>query len=341
MKNKPFGQAVFTLFGTIVGTGILVLPYVIYQVGFWYGAACLLLIGLTNWLLNLTYTKVILATKGDHQLSGYAKIYLGKWGWILGGLFILINVNGALLAYLVGLGKFLHILVPMIPSFYFGIFFFLLAFSVVFRGIKVVGKFNEILIGGLFLLLLIFFIWGGARINYGNFNFLSQGGFVNAIAIIFFAYAGFTVIPEVEQILRSQPKKLVSAVTWGSLLPIILYFVFVIVTIGVLGNRVTPDFVSGIKTVSKPIFYVAILLGILAIVTSYFSLAFSLKEFWQRDLKFSKLTSISLTFLPLFFLYIFNQKGFLEILAITGGISTVLMTIIIFGCWRQVKKGNS
>jgi len=340
MKNKPFSQAVFTLFGTIVGTGILVLPYVIYQVGFWRGAACLLLIGLANWLLNLTYTKVILATKGDHQLSGYARIYLGKWGWILGGLFMLININGALLAYLVGLGELLHILLPVIPSFYFAALFFSLASLIIFRGIKIVGKLNEILMGILLFLLLIFFIWGSARINYSNFNFLFQGGFINAVAIIFFAYAGFTVLPEVEEILRFQPKKLIRAVTLGSLLPVVLYFIFVIITIGVLGNQVTPDFASGIKVISKPIFYVVISLAVLAIITSYFSLAFSLKEFWQRDLKFSRRDSIGLTLLPLFLLYVFNQKNFLEILALTGGISTVLMTVIIFGCWRQVKKSK-
>ena len=85
-KNKGFfanhklAMAAATLIGTIVGAGILGIPYVIAKAGFLYGFFIILLIGFAFLFLNLSTGEIVLRTKTQHQLTGYAEKYLGQWG---------------------------------------------------------------------------------------------------------------------------------------------------------------------------------------------------------------------------------------------------------------------
>ncbi len=72
--------AASTLVGTIVGAGILGIPYVISKAGLWYGFLIILFLGLAFLLLNLFGGEVVLRTKKQFQLTGYAGKYLGPTG---------------------------------------------------------------------------------------------------------------------------------------------------------------------------------------------------------------------------------------------------------------------
>ena len=101
-------MAISTLVGTIVGAGILGLPYVISKVGFVYGSVLIVLLGLAFLLLNLCMGEIVLRTRQQHQLTGYAAKYLGQKGkWIM-TLTLILSIYGALTAYLIGEGETLH-----------------------------------------------------------------------------------------------------------------------------------------------------------------------------------------------------------------------------------------
>src|SRR3990167_1848687 len=72
--------AITSLIGTIIGAGILGLPYVISQVGLFYGAILIVLLGLAFLGINLFLGEIVLRTNGKHQLTGYAEKYLGPKG---------------------------------------------------------------------------------------------------------------------------------------------------------------------------------------------------------------------------------------------------------------------
>ncbi len=74
---KGVYKAIATLIGTIIGAGVLGLPYVISQAGFNLGLILILIIGLAVLYMNLFYGEVVLRTKTAHQLAGYAEKYLG------------------------------------------------------------------------------------------------------------------------------------------------------------------------------------------------------------------------------------------------------------------------
>ena len=76
MHNKHFYAAIATLVGTIIGAGVLGIPYVISQAGFITGLVNLVILGVAVLLLYLFVGEVVLRTRGNHQLTGYAEIYL-------------------------------------------------------------------------------------------------------------------------------------------------------------------------------------------------------------------------------------------------------------------------
>ena len=80
MNSLSTFRATALLCGTIIGAGVLGIPYVISKVGFIPGFFIILLIGLAMLMLNLLLGEVILRTPGNHQLPGYAERYLGKTG---------------------------------------------------------------------------------------------------------------------------------------------------------------------------------------------------------------------------------------------------------------------
>ena len=78
-SKHPVGVAAFTLIGGIVGAGVLGIPYTIAKAGFLYGFILIVVLGLVFLTINLFLGEVILRTKGNHQLTGYATKYLGSW----------------------------------------------------------------------------------------------------------------------------------------------------------------------------------------------------------------------------------------------------------------------
>ncbi len=77
--------AVTTLIGTIIGAGVLGIPYVIAKSGFLYGSILIIAIGLAFLVLNLFVGEIVLRTKGQYQLTGYMEKYLGNYTWVVAG----------------------------------------------------------------------------------------------------------------------------------------------------------------------------------------------------------------------------------------------------------------
>ena len=110
--NKKFWATTFTLTGTIIGAGILGLPYVFAKSGFLAGLFWLIVLGAVMIFVNLALGEITLRTKGAHQLSGYAEKYLGKWGKRAMFFAMIFGIYSALLAYLIGEGESLSKLIP-------------------------------------------------------------------------------------------------------------------------------------------------------------------------------------------------------------------------------------
>ena len=218
MKSKTF-RAATVLIGTVVGAGIFAIPYVVAKIGFLPGIFYLLILGALVLFLNLIYGEVILRTPGDRQLTGYAEIYLGKWGKFLGTLAIFITAYGALLAYLIKVGEFLSLIFALPNPVLFSLLFFVFGSIAVFLGLRSVSFFAGVFVVLLLGLVSLIAILGGDKIDPVNFlgsdfSFLSL-----PYGVILFALFGSSVIPEMEEILRTEHKSLKKSIVIGSLIP--------------------------------------------------------------------------------------------------------------------------
>ena len=334
--NKKFWATTFTLSGTIIGAGILGLPYVFAKSGFLAGLFWLIVLGAVMIFVNLSLGEITLRTKGKHQLSGYAEKYLGKWGKYIMFFAMIFGVYSALLAYLVGEGESLSQLIPgNTHPLVFGIAFWLIMTLLLKEGLKGLKRIETWGVIAIIAIVTGIVIRFAQFIKPANLMTWNQTSFALPIGIVLFALLGFTSIPELRQEIKGQEKLLRKAIILGTLIPIILYIAFSATFIGVLGTNITE-----IATLSfGPLMTI---LGIFTMLTSYFVLSFSLKDAFRYDFKTSKKTNLIFTSIVPLILYIivtqFEFIGFTLILGIGGVISGGLTGILILLMLKRAKK---
>lgn len=336
MFDKRFWATTFTLTGTIIGAGILGLPYVFAQSGFFVGLSWLIVLGIILGYVMLCLGEVTLRTRAKHQLPGYAERYLGKWGeWIM-FFAVVFGIYSALLAYLIGEGSSLSRIFTGGDSYaiYFAFGFWLLMTLFLREGLKGLKKIETwgvlIIIG----LILIIVVWYFPQVNFDNLNGFDSSLFFLPFGVVLFALMGFTSIPELRLEIKGKEKKFRKAILIGALIPVFLYALFSFVFVGVLGSEVPEVATLGFGNM-------VVLLGIFTMLTSYFVLSFSLKDIFDLDLDLKEYDFILVSLLPLaiyFVLYFFNMLSFAGILGIGGVISGGLAGILILMMAKKAKK---
>jgi len=275
--NNKLLIAITTLIGTIVGAGILGIPYAIAKVGFFWGFIIIVTLGLCFILINLFAGEMILRTKKQHQLTGYAQKYLGKWGKIVMTLVMLMSLYGALIAYLIGEGSTLYAIFGFGSPLIYTLIFFAITSYIIFSGIKATGKTELVLIS---LLIIIVFVIGVFSYRSMDFSRLLTSNITNFLlpyGIVLFAYMALPAIPELQEVIGKEKKLLKKAIIWGSVIPIIIYLFFAAVVVGAVGleNFELLDTNQRIATIALSIYSNKILgvfaniLAVLAMFTSY------------------------------------------------------------------------
>ena len=344
--NHKLAIASTTLIGTIIGAGILGIPYVIAKTGFVYGLLLIILLGGAYVFLNLFLGEVILRTKKQHQLPGYAEKYLGKWGKRLMTLSMFIGLYGALTAYLIGEGAALHTIfgwgVPLMYTF----IFFAITVYIIYRGIKATGKAELILISLLFLVVVFIGLLSYNQIQFSNLVHFDLTEILVPYGVIVFAFVGLPSIPEMQEELGREKNKMKKAILVGSVIPIVLYIAFSLIIIGIVGlenfELLGPN--ERIATIALSLYsnqilgIFANLLAVLAMFTSFLTIGTALVEIFEYDYGVSRRTSLLLTFsLPLL-IVLFKLTSFIVVLGITGAIAGGLDGILVMLMYWKAKK---
>lgn len=339
MVNSKVFRAIATLVGTTIGAGIFAIPYVVSKIGFLPGFFYLLILGGVVLILNLLYGEVILRTPGDHQLTGYGEIYLGKLGKILGTFSLFIGLYGALLAYLIKVGEFLALILPVADPLFFSLLFFILASTAVYFGLRAVSFLEGYFVVLLLILIFLIAVLGGGKIDLANLFSADLSFIFLPYGVILFALTGSSVIPEMEEILRSKHQSLKKAIIIGSLVPLFVYLLFAMVVVGICGGLTSDDAILGLVSL-LPLWIVSLgaILGVLTMGTSYLSLGFVLREVYFRDFKFPKFLSFSFALLPPLILFLGGAKSFIQVLEVTGSLMGGLTGILIISLFVKAKR---
>ncbi len=361
-ERHRFWIATSTLVGTTIGAGILGIPYVVAKAGVLYGFFLIILFGLAFMFLNLALGEVVLRTKGIHQLTGYAEAYLGFLGKIVMALALMISIYGALSAYVIGEGIALYSLFSdsnMVSYFglspvVFSVLFFVVAGTVVLLGLKATGRLELLLVG---LLVMVVVFMGGVSFSSLNFSaFLwfdfSSGWLVFFLpwGVIMFAFMGAPAIAVMREELGSRTQVLKRAIMIGTLIPLLVYLLFTIVVVGIVGvdtlSNLGPD--SRMATValslySNPIFSVlATVISILAMFTSFLNLSHALLAMYERDFGVErKVAVLCVWIIPLVVLFA-GLGSFVSIIgwagALAGGVQGLLILCLFYFAKKKGKR---
>lgn len=331
--NKPFFRSVFLQFSGTIGSGIFALPFLFFNSHFYLSSGALLLAFIITAILNHFYTDIILVTKGDHQLSGYAHQYFGLKLKLFSLLVVILLAFGAIFTYEKLFINFFHIFFPSLSlPIIFSIFFVLTAVIHLFP-VKFLKKVSEIipLIALAIPALLLFYSLlipstaSFQTIPQNNFNFTIFGA-------LLFSLSGFTIIPEMEELLRHHPRKkqfLPAASLIGLFLVIIFYLIFSYSVIRISGNHLTADSITGIFLTVPLLGKLIALLGLIITFKATQNFLLILRELFYRDLNLSKQVS---NVLPLIFIILplfFFSLSFINVISFTGSITIFLSAVII------------
>ncbi|MFP4111987.1 MAG: aromatic amino acid transport family protein [Candidatus Woesearchaeota archaeon] len=339
--------AMFTLVGTIIGAGVLGIPYVIAQSGFWLGIMVIFFVAFLLYIIYLYTGEIVLRTKGKHQLPGYAGIYLGKWGQRGMSVALTLSIYGSLVAYIFAGGESLRSLlggIIDIPSWAFSIAFFMVLSAIIFFDINTLSE-SEISVSSLLIIaVLVIFLFSAGHINPSNYTGFDVKNFFLPYGVVLFAFLGFVGIPEASEILGRKKKKLKFAILLGIFVPLVIYLIFAFTIIGMMGANTQELGTIGIEALigAKGII-IGNLFMLFAISTSFLALGFGLKEYYYFDKKFSNIKSWSIVCIVPFIAYFLVRlwASFTDVLAfsaiIFGGAQAI---IVILTALRAQKLGK-
>jgi len=343
LMKVSFYEAVATLVGCTIGAGILGIPYVFAKAGVVTGIIVLAVIASIMLYLNLGFGEVVLRTKKKYQVTGYAEKYLGKKAKLIMMVSALIIFYLIMAAYILAAGKVFAQLLGISEIFGSIIFFLIFAVTLSF-GLKFIEE-SELGASLVILILIIFLIILLApKMSITNINVFSAKNLLVPYGILMFAFYGLAAIPEMGEELEKNKKNLKKAILTGTISIGVIYALFAIAAVGVMGMGTTEVAVLGLTMVIGPaIFLIGGLFALFALFTSALPISLATKEIFNYDLNVSnKISFLLATLIPLgLFFAIKEFASFSIILNIVGAIfCTIQLVLVLFMIESAKKKGD-
>lgn len=338
---KKWYYASATIMGAVIGAGVLGIPFVFAKAGVLFGIINLIVVASLLLFVNLSMGEVMLRTKGIHQLSGYAEKYLGRRGKLIMSLALVFSLYGALIAYLIGLGKVTSALLGGQPFFYTTILF--VVYSVfIYYGIKAVSRsefvFSVIKIMAFFALLLSIIAF--FRIENIQTTVFSVKNFFLPYGVVLFALLGFPALAEAREVLVGEEKDLRKAIIVAMFIPAIIYLFFGIFFVGALGSNISEVAVHTLAYLGGIQFILGIAFAFLSLTTAYLSLGLALQEAYEYDYNIKHNVAFLLTVSVPYALILLGVKSFVKTLSLVGAIGGGVMGILIMMMFVKAKKSG-
>ncbi|MCD6547149.1 MAG: amino acid permease [Nanoarchaeota archaeon] len=323
-----FATAVSMIVGTVIGAGVLGIPYAISKSGFIPGMITMVIVGIMVTIMTLYMGEVVLRTKGEKQFTALAKKYLGEKGKWLMLLFMIMGIFGALIAYLVGIGETIADLVGG-NSLLFSLIFFAIAAPITFKGLKAVSKVELTLASLLVAILFIICLHLLPQVKLSNLTYFNLKNAFVPYGVVLFACLGYQVIPEVKKILTNK-KQMSKVIIIALSLCLGLYAFFAFSFVGTYNQEVRE---IAIESLSGVFHVLGTIVAVLAMSTGFLALSIVLKDVLHWDFGLNeKVAWAIVSFLPLLVVLV-AKPGFVTSLALTGtyagGLTGILSVLIV------------
>jgi amino acid permease len=326
--------------GTCIGAGFLGIPFVASRTGFFVALTYLIVFLGVVLLINLYIGEIILRTKGNHQLAGYANKYLGRKGKFVMLLATKFTIYSAIVAYLIGVGESVSFLFFGNVGYYIilGVLFGGAMSFFIWRGVsslKFIEKAGVITSVAILVLISVLFF---GKIDFNNLLYFNSNYALLPFGVILFSMMSFFSIPHAKIILNNNRKLMKKAIIIGTTIPAVFYVVFTLVVVGYKGEA-TPQ----IATFALGSIFV--LMGIVTMVTSYVSLGNALKHNYMFDYRFSKRKAWFRACIIPIFVFLFIQLfggvfSFIRVISIGGVVSGGVIGILVLMINKRAEKSG-
>jgi len=216
----------------------------------------------------------------------------------------------------------------------------------VFAFVSLIAFFDIKMIAGVELILTAFLVvvigliaWRGfGHIQLANYHLVDWRSIFLPYGPIFFAVSGGAAIPEVCRLLSFEKDKIKSAIGWGTFLAAGLMLFFVLVVLGIVGAEISPDTLASLGLIlNDGVITLALIFGLLAIITSYIVIAQATEEIFEWDFKLNnKLAWFLAGFVP-YFLYLIGWTDLIRVISFSGAVAGGLSGLILIWLILKIK----
>jgi len=342
LRDRKFYHATAVLIGTMVGVGMYGVPFAFAKAGFLVGVAWLVGLALVVALFNLMFAELTLSTQGVHQVIGYINIWLGPWGRRLATVANIVSIYGALLAYIIVIGEFLHNIlshfIAVDPQLY-SIVFAAVGSLVWLLRVRTIAtiELGMIMLYTAAVLLIVALGAGSIRaVNFGggapDFWYLPYG-------VLLFAFAGMSAIPIQRLLLTGREQLMRPAILSAVGFTALMYLVFATVVVGVSGEVTSPAALAGLYgALGTPIIVLGSLLGVMTISTSYIILGSALFESFHTDYRVRAPVAWILTGLPPVVFFLSGLINFIDVIGMVGAVAVGILSALLTVAYIRARR---
>lgn len=338
MKKLPIFEATATLIGTVIGAGILGIPYAVSKVGFIPGILIMIGIALIIMVGQLMLAEVCLRTPVIHQIPGYTGRYLGTAAKRITFVVTIMGGYGALLAYVIGEGEVLQALLGG-SSMVWSLAFFAVASLMVYFGINVVKRSELVMTVFIFLITLSIGVYAWNQIEFAHLMFWQPKNWVLLYGVLLFAFSGSVAIPEMREILKHRERMFVRAIIGANVLIFIVYALFTYLVLGVTGSATTEIATVGLGAHIGPrMIIIGNLLAFFTMGTSFLTSALGLRDMFRFDYRVKTFPAWMYAVIAPLVIFVLGIRDFITVLGVVGGVLVSIQTIILVLTYWKARK---
>ncbi|OGH61788.1 MAG: hypothetical protein A2848_01670 [Candidatus Magasanikbacteria bacterium RIFCSPHIGHO2_01_FULL_50_8] len=338
-RVAPWLKAAGVLFSTIVGAGVLGLPFIVARVGVVVGFLYIIAMGLLMCGIHLILAEIVIRTRRHFQLSGLMRLYLGRWAAILMAIIFLGLHFGAMTAYLIGEGESLAAIFGGQPLAW-SVIFFIIGSLIIMRGVRAIARFDwwiSLLTIGVVALIVFLSAPHATQWTYFPAEFSSL---LLPYGVLLFAFHGTSALPELEMIVGTDAHALRKAVIVGSLVPIALYALFAVTVVAVTGVSTSEIATIELGRVVGPrMILIGNIFAIVAMSSSFVTIGQALRRSFQWDYGVSPRIAFALAVGVPLVVYLAGAREFVRVIGFVGATCGTIEIILLL--WAYEKNRHS
>ena len=332
LSSKGLGSAMI-IAGTSIGAGMLAIPATVAACGFWIASLLLVVTWFIMLLTALLLAEVNLSMENGSNFTRMAYATLGKTGRFVTWIGYLLLLYSLTAAYTAGGGNLVSsgflMLNLHLPAWLNSLIFILILGALVYSGTRTVDHANKLLMLLKFITFLGFLlvILSAIRQDYLNVETQNINYLWLSFPILVTSFGFHHVIPSLRTYVQSDRATLRKAIIIGSIIPLIVYILWIAATLGSIplyGKNSFQEIISSgditggivLSYHSGFIRHFVYSFEAIAVTTSFLGVTLGLFDFNRDTYGLEKKTGINklivfiITFLPPLLFAIYYPSGF-------------------------------